>query len=232
MNERLDLLYGEDSFSYLSSKTVLVVGLGGVGGYAVEALVRCGISKLILVDYDCVTESNLNRQLIALSDTLGKAKTTCFKTRIQLINPNCCVDEKKIKVGLENVLELFDQEISFVLDACDDKEAKLALSKICQEKNIPYIMALGAGKRRNLKEVQITTLDKTKEDPLARKMRHLYRKQNLSLNIPVVCSKEVPQKSLEPSPVASSIFVPATCGLLAAQYIIEYFLSQKEKDVL
>lgn len=229
MQERLNLLYGEDNVKKLSSLTVLVVGLGGVGGYAVEALARSGIGKLILVDYDEVSASNCNRQIIALSSTLGKKKTECFRDRILAINPSCQVVLKTIKVTPSNIETLFLDSVDFVLDACDSRDAKIALAKYTEENKIPFLMALGAGNRTDASKVEITALDKTEGDPLARKMRTLFRKEKLNLKIPVVTSKELPKKQ-EGNVIASSIFVPATTGLFAAQFIIQTFLKANEKN--
>ena len=228
MNERLNLLYGEKNVAYLSSCTVLVVGLGGVGGYAVEALARCGVGKLILIDYDSITFSNLNRQIIALTTTIGKKKTDCFEERIRLINPNCQVIPISIKVTNDTVEECFHEKVDFVFDACDSTEAKLALAKITQAKKIPFLMALGVGNRRYGTEVTQSTLEKTSGDPLARKMRYLFKKEGLSMKIPVIYSKETP-KIQTSKIIASSIFVPAVSGLTAANYIIEYLLHSKNR---
>ncbi len=228
MKERLNLLYGEEAIADLASFTVLVVGVGGVGGMAVEALARSGIGKLILVDYDTVAASNINRQLIALTTTLNMDKVSCFAKRIQQINPTCKVVTKKMKVTSENIHVLFQEKIDFLLDACDDKTAKLALAKTSAQKKIPYLMALGAGNRKNAELVKITTLDKTVGDPLARRMRTLFKKEHLSMKIPVVYSTELPLKTSD-SVIASSMFVPATAGLFAANYIVNFLLDTKKE---
>ena len=228
MEERLKLLYGEEALRKFSSATVLIVGVGGVGGMATEALARSCIGRLILVDYDTVSFSNINRQIIALEETVGEDKVICFKKRIHAINPHCEVVTKKMKITDANVHELFQEDITFVLDACDDKTAKLALKKITEAKQIPFLMALGAGNRTNPSKVVVTTLDKTTGDPLARKMRTLFKKENLSLKTPVVYSQEIPIKP-KSTTIASSMFVPATAGLYAANYILEYIRTKKEK---
>ncbi len=230
MEERLSLLYGKENIQYLSHQTVLVIGVGGVGGSAVEALARSSIGTLILVDFDCVSSSNINRQIIALNSTIGKKKTECFQERIHEINPQCKVYSFPIKITSENISTFSKFPISFILDACDDTSAKLAIAKWAQTKKIPHLMALGAGNRVQPNKVEITTLAKTKEDALARKMRNLFRKEKLSLEIPVVCSKEKPIVHFS-SPIASSIFVPSTAGLFAANYIITFLLEQKEKNL-
>ncbi len=230
MKERLCLLYGKENVEYLSSMTVCIVGVGGVGGMALEALARTSIGTLILVDFDTVAPSNINRQLVALNSTIGKAKVACFEERIHAINPDCHVITIQEKLTEENIDILLNEPISFLLDACDDSRAKVALAKWCQKMKIPSIMALGAGNRKEVELVEITTLKKTSEDALARKMRTLFRKEGLSLDIPVVYSREKPIENTT-NTIASSIFTPATAGLYAANYIVKTLLDQKEKNL-
>ena len=223
---RSKLLLGDESINLLANSTVLVVGLGGVGGYVVESLARTNVGKLILVDYDNVDITNINRQLIALNSTVDKDKVDVFKARINDINPRCQVITHKIKIDSNNLEDIFDTTIDFVVDACDDKKAKKAIIDYCLLKNILLISAMGTGKRMDPSKLVITTLDKTYNDPLAKVMRGMVDKR-IQKKVKVCLSLEVPVKT-DGAVIASCVFVPATAGLLIGNYVINNLLKQKE----
>lgn len=217
MFDRLELLIGKENIEKISKINVLIVGIGGVGGTALEALVRSGVKNITIIDKDVISESNLNRQILSTRDSIGLYKVDVGINRCKSINPDVNITGLKINLDEKNVNEL--EYFDYIIDACDDINAKLALMQYANKNNINLISSMGTGKRLNPSNVIITRLDKTSNDPLAKKMRYEARKRGLKLNVPVVCSKEEPINN--DRIIASSIFVPSTAGLMLAYYIIE-----------
>ena len=217
MFDRLELLIGKENIEKISKINVLIVGIGGVCGTALEALVRSGVKNITIIDKDVFSESNLNRQILSTRDSIGLYKVDVGINRCKSINPDVNITGLKINLDEKNVNEL--EYFDYIIDACDDINAKLALMQYANKNNINLISSMGTGKRLNPSNVIITRLDKTSNDPLAKKMRYEARKRGLKLDIPVVCSKEEPINN--DRIIASSIFVPSTAGLMLAYYIIE-----------
>ena len=229
--ERLELLVGEAAVQRLKQACVLIVGIGGVGGYAAEALGRSGIGKLILVDADTVAPSNLNRQIIATLDTLNQSKTEVMAARIRSFAPDCEVTTIH-EFFNEQSESLFDQKMDYVIDAIDTLSSKLTLIEMAHRHGVPCISSLGMANRFDPTQLTVTTLDKTCNDPLARALRQLVRKRGFTAKIPVVWSKELPYtqnrlihaegKTLKQKyPPASTIFVPAAAGLSCASVVFQ-----------
>lgn len=234
MNEiytRVINLIGEEQFNIIRSKTVLIAGLGGVGGYALEALVRSGIGRVVIIDKDVIDITNLNRQIIATKNTIGQAKTDAFKKRIKEIDQSTEVVAIDEFISEDNLEEIFSYGIDYVIDAIDTMTSKISLWKYCQQHNIPFISSLGMARKIDPTQLKITTLAKTEYDPMAKALRSLARKNELSLNIPVVFTEERPlENSLNQKyNLGSMIFVPATAGLLAANYIILDIIDKQER---
>lgn len=217
MFERLELLIGKEALEKLSKVKILLVGVGGVGGTCLEALVRSGVQNITIVDGDNFQISNLNRQILATLCDIDNPKVDVAIKRMLSINNKLNITGKNIYLNEENISSL--DKVDFIIDACDDVKAKLSLMKYAEENNIHLISSMGTGKRLNPSDVIITRLDKTSNDPLAKKIRYEARKLGLNLKIPVVCSKE--DAISKDRVVASSIFVPSTAGLTIAHYIIE-----------
>lgn len=216
--DRLELLIGK-KIELMKSKTILVVGLGGVGGYALEALVRAGIGKLIIVDNDVVDITNLNRQIISLNSNIGKHKVDVAEERIKDINPNCEVVKINRFLTKENTKEIFDANIDYIVDACDTIEVKKELIRISIDKNIKLISSMGTGNKLDPSKLEITDIRKTSYDPIAKIIRKMIKDERINKKVMVVCSKEQAIKT--GSKVIGSIsFVPATAGLLCASYVI------------
>ena len=156
--ERLEYLIGEENVKSLADKCVLVIGLGGVGGYSVESLVRSGIGHLIIVDGDVVDETNLNRQIIATSSVIGKSKVELFNSRIKDINPDCVVTQINKFIDKDNIDEFFCYDIDFLVDACDSLDTKFLIIKNCLEKNIPFISSMGTGNRMDPSKFSIANI--------------------------------------------------------------------------
>ena len=226
--ERVINVLGQEKLSELQKAKVMIIGLGGVGSYAVESVGRSGVGNLVLVDYDNVEYSNLNRQIEALHSTIGKPKPESLKERMLDINPGASVKTYNLKVNEENLDLLFEEKPDYVIDAIDDMNAKIALWKRCQETETPYIASLGMARRMDPTKLTVTTLNKTTSDPMARKLRYLAKMAGLNLNIPVVWSSEEPLPLSENGVLGSMIFVPATAGLICGSECIKR-LAGKEK---
>ncbi|MCM1512636.1 MAG: tRNA threonylcarbamoyladenosine dehydratase [Oxalobacter formigenes] len=171
-------LYGEAAFLRFQQAHVCVTGIGGVGSWAAEALARSGIGRLTLIDPDRVAPSNVNRQILALENTLGLPKVDVLAERIGKINPFCCVLGKAVKVTPENAAVLFSQSaFDYVIDAIDDVFAKAALIVCCHEKGIPLITAGGAGGQMDPTKITVRDLSKTEQEPLLARVRRRLRQQ-------------------------------------------------------
>lgn len=235
--QRMELLIGEENLKKLKESTVMIVGVGGVGSYAAEALARSGVGKLVLVDGDTVAPSNLNRQIHAVFATIGKSKTEVMKERIESYRDDCTVIRKDMFYNEEANDQLFDVEVDFVIDAIDTMSSKLVLIKYCKEHNIPFISSMGMANRLDPTKVECCDLMKTSYDPVAKIMRNLVRKHHIKGKIPVVFSKEQPSVQTkvinengitrkQKMPPASSPFVPSAAGLAAASYAMNILLQK------
>lgn len=217
--DRTIKVLGIDKVNSFNDKVILVVGIGGVGGTALEALARSGFTKFILIDFDKVDESNLNRQILFLRKDIGKDKIDVAKEKLLEINPD--IEVKLIKEKIDtNSLKDLNEKIDFVIDAIDYVPGKLELIQFALNKNIPFISSLGMGNRIDPTKVSICKLNQTEGDPLARKIRYECRLLGLELSkINVVFSKEVPLiKSKTPG---SMMMVPSSAGLSIVRYVIE-----------
>ena len=237
--QRMELLIGEEQLRLWKSKCVMVVGVGGVGSYAAEALARSGIGTLILVDGDEVAPSNLNRQIHATFETIGKSKTEVMKERILSYRKDCTILTKDLFYKEEANEELFQNPVDFVVDAIDTMSSKLALIQYCKANGIPFISSMGMANRMDPTKVMITDLMKTTYDPVAKIMRNLVRKHHIKGKIPVIFSSEQPSVQTkivnedgvtrkQKMPPASSPFVPSAAGLAAAAYVFETLLQKGE----
>ena len=224
MFEREIKLIGEENLEKIKSKTVAVVGVGGVGGYAVESLVRAGISKLIIIEYDIVDITNLNRQIISLQSNIGKYKTDVIKERINNINPNCNVITINTKLNEDNLYLLFNEKPDYIIDACDTLKVKEMLILECKKRKIKLISSMGTGNKLNPELLKITDIRKTSYDPLAKKIRKFVVDNKIKGKVMVVSSVEQPKKV---EGVISSIsFVPPISGLLCTSYVINDILKE------
>ena len=224
MFEREIKLIGEENLEKIKSKTVAVVGVGGVGGYAVESLIRAGISKLIIIDYDIVDITNLNRQIISLQSNIGKYKTDVIKERINNINPDCNVITINTKLNEENLYLLFNEKPDYIIDACDTLKVKEMIILECKKRKIKLISSMGTGNKLNPELLKITDIRKTSYDPLAKKIRKFVVDNKIKGKVMVVSSVEQPKKV---EGVISSIsFVPPISGLLCTSYVINDILKE------
>ena len=219
---RISLLLGNEAIKKLQQSSVMVVGCGAVGSFAIEALARSGVGHIILIDFDNVEESNINRQLFALDSTIGKPKVEIAKTRIHDINPNIVVDTFNIFFDDKTNLDI---KPDFVIDAIDSVQSKIALYKWCQQNNIPFVSSMGAARKTDISKIKINKISKTIVCPLASKIRHLVRDERLK-DFPVVYSVE--QATPQPNggrEFGSMITVTGAFGLFLADFVIKKLIS-------
>ena len=223
--ERSLPLIGEDGVKKLNNSSVIVFGVGGVGSWCAEALVRCGVGKVTVVDGDTVSETNKNRQIIALSSTEGREKANVCGERLKDINPDCEVTSVNLFYSAETKDEIDLSEYDYIADCIDTVTSKLLLIKSAKELNIPIISSMGTGNRLDPSQITVTDIFKTSGDPLARIMRKELRARNVE-SLKVVCSLEEPGKCCEGrneitgrATPSSAVFVPATAGLRMAYEI-------------
>ena len=226
MLDRLELIV-KDKINDITNKTILIIGLGGVGSYAVESIVRSGIEKVIIVDSDKIDISNLNRQLMTLHSNIGRYKTDVIEERIKDINPKCTVIKHTKFINKENVYELFDEKIDYIIDACDTLEVKKELIKISVNKNIKLISSMGTANKLDPTRLKITDLSKTSYDPIAKILRSFVKKERINKKIMVVCSDETPIKTEK---LGSTSFVPSVAGLLCTSYINNDILKSEKNN--
>ena len=239
---RIQLNIGKDAMDTLYKSTVCVFGIGGVGGYTVEALARSGVKKFVLVDDDKVCMTNINRQIIATFDTIGKYKVDVMKERILRINPDAIVEVHKCFYLPENEADFDFSQYDYIVDAVDTVTAKIAIILNAKKNNVPVISAMGAGNKINPCMLEVSDIYKTKVDPLAKVMRLELKKRHIK-KLKVVYSKEKPMKPVEDMSIScrahcicpkgtrkcterrdipgSNAFVPSVAGLIIASEVIK-----------
>ena len=236
-------LYGEAALARFAAAHVCVVGVGGVGSWAVEALARSGIGRLTLIDLDNVAESNVNRQLPAITSEFGKAKVTSLHERILQINPACQVTEIEDFVTEENLAELFSQPFDFVIDAIDQVRVKAAMAAYFVANKQPFILSGGAGGQKNPALIQTADLSRVTHDPLLANLRYTLRKRHgfsrdtqQKMNVPCVfstenitppqlaeaCETDAAPQGLSCAGYGASMLVTASFGLYCAQAAIDH----------
>lgn len=228
MNEfnRLEKVIGKDNVSIMRNLRVLIVGVGGVGGMALEMLARMNVGKIIIIDYDNFEESNLNRQILCNRGNLNKSKVLEAQKRVANINEFCEVItyHQKLDAAFINNHEL---DADYIIDACDDVKAKVMLIKYAISNNVKIICSCGTGNRLHPEQLEISNVWKTTNDPLAKKLRHELRKANINFKLPVVCSRELPVIKTS-SGVGSCSLVPNAAGILLASYVVNDALKNGE----
>ena len=219
---RTELLFGTEAMEKLAAARVAVFGVGGVGGYVAEALARSGVGALDLIDNDTVTESNLNRQIIALRSTLGRYKTEVMRERILDINPQAKVEVHNCFYLPETAAEFDFREYDYVVDAIDTVTGKIGLVMQAQEAGTPIISSMGAGNKLDPTAFEVADIYKTSVCPLARVMRRELKSRGVK-SLKVVYSKEVVREPLikERKMPGSTAFVPSVAGLILAGEVIK-----------
>lgn len=237
--ERTELLLGARAVADLQNASVAVIGCGGVGGFAAEMLARAGIGRLIIVDNDIVSETNINRQLLAMTSTVGRAKSEVLKERLTDINPSIeviCVNEY---LNEENIPVLLGAEsvgkIDFLVDAIDTLSPKIALIQYCLSAGIPMVSSMGSGAKMDVTKVHIADISKTFQCPLAHMLRKRLHKLGIRSGFLAVFSEELPNRESlvleesrnKKSQVGSISFLPAVFGCACAQAAVQYIVSLK-----
>jgi len=190
---RTELLIGKDGLNKLKGSKIIVFGVGGVGSFTVEALVRAGVGTIVLVDDDTICLTNLNRQIHATYDTVGKVKVEAMKDRVLSINKACNVITHQVFVTKENIPEIISDDVDYVVDAIDTVSAKIALVEYCNQKGIKIICSMGTGNKFDPTQFKVADIYDTKVCPLAKVMRHELRKREIK-SLKVVYSEEMPTK--------------------------------------
>lgn len=238
---RTELAIGPEGLEIMKNSTVAVLGIGGVGAMAVEALARTGIGRIILIDKDAVDITNINRQLHALTTTIGQNKTDLMVDRVKLINPECEAIALNMFYTEETYEELFKYKLDYVIDASDTIIYKIHLIKECLARKIPLISSMGAANKMDPTRFQVADISKTTMDPIARVIRTKLRKEGIKKGVKVVFSTEKPVKPREDvteqivpanapdrrkakQPPASTSFVPPVVGLIMVSVTVRDLL--------
>ena len=217
MFDRLIKLIGKENFDKIQNTNVLLIGVGGVGSFTLETLVRNGFRNITVIDYDIIEESNLNRQLITDSSNIGKTKIDEAVKRAKLINPDININGINTKLDINNINDYING-YDYIIDACDDLDVKFELIKLSLNNNFKLIESMGTAKKLDPSKLSITTLEKTEYDPIAKILRKKCRDNKIySNNIKVVSSTETPMNIQEK---ATSSVVPSVAGILLASYVI------------
>jgi tRNA A37 threonylcarbamoyladenosine dehydratase len=238
---RCELAFGPEGLEKMKKAAVAVLGIGGVGSFTVEALARTGVGKLVLLDKDVVDITNINRQIHANLNTIGRPKTELMKERIASINPSCEVVTLNMFYNEETYEQLFAHRLDYIVDAMDTVSAKIHLIKEAKRRGIPIISSMGAANKMDPTRFVVEDISKTSYDPIAKVVRRELRKAGIAKGVKVVYSKEIPvtirtdvreQIVQDPNspirkvrqPPASNAFVPSVAGLIMASVVVRDLL--------
>ena len=221
MFNRIELLIGKDIIKLHNSK-ILLIGVGGVGGYVLECLVRSGIENITIIDPDDVEITNLNRQIISTEDTIGLSKVEVASKRSLKINSNCHITTIKDRLNEDNISNILNNNYDYVIDACDDVKAKIALIKYTKDHQIKLVSCMGTANKINPEKLSITALNKTYNDPLSKKIRTSLPKKYL--NTKVLWSSEIP---INKGSLGTFCAIPMVAGATISQYVINEILKNK-----
>lgn len=216
------MLINAEKFTKLQNSNILIVGVGGVGGYALEVLTRAGIGNFTIVDGDKVDITNINRQIIATHSTIGKCKVDVFTERMKDINPNVNIRPLNIRFNTDSCDLIFDRSYDYIIDAIDSVQDKLLLILTANQKNIDIISAMGAGNKTELVDFQIMDIFKTTNDKLAKKMRKLLKDNGIK-HLNVVSNNAVP-KQIEGNTIGSISYMPPLAGIKLGGYVINQLI--------
>ena len=229
MFERLELLIGKESLEKIKKSRILIVGIGGVGGSVATSLVRSGVQNIILIDFDVVDITNVNRQVVAYHSTIGLKKVDVMKKILLDINPSLIVKTYDIFLNKDNIKTILDEEKpTYIIDACDSKETKKSIILEAISRKIKFISSMGTGNKMNPSDLEIIDIRKTVNDPLARIFRKWVKDNKIKSKITVLSSRELPIKT--GNIVSSNSFVPTSAGLLITSYVIKDIINDDSKD--
>lgn len=214
--ERLEILIGKENIEKLKKLNIIIIGIGGVGGYTLESIIRSGVENITIVDGDIIEKSNINRQLIVTKENINKPKVEEWKKRINEINPDVKLKTINKFVNINDLKQILDK-YDYIIDACDDVKLKIDLIEYATKNNIKIISSMGTANKMDATKLNITTLDKTEYDPLAKVIRKELRKKRVSLNIKVVSSNEKPKNK---NGLGTNSYLPAVAGLLITNEVV------------
>ena len=226
MFERLERIIGKDKLDLIKSKRVLVIGLGGVGGMAVETLIRNGIEDIIIVDKDIIDITNKNRQVIALDSTINMNKTDAFEKRILDINSNVKVTKITDFIKDSNIEKIFSYKPDYIIDACDTISTKIMIIEECLKRNVRFISSMGMGKKLDISKLEITEISKTSYDKIAKVIRKRLRDDKVIGKVPVLSSKEQVIDTKEE--IGSYSPVTMSAGIILGDYIIKEIIKDND----
>lgn len=233
--ERTAMLAGEDGLRRLEEACVAVIGVGGVGGYAAEMIVRAGVGHLIILDSDTVSVTNKNRQLLALDSTVGRMKCDVLSERLKDINPALDLTVLKTYLDVDDVARVLGgYRIDYLVDAIDTLSPKMALIKYCMDNHIPHVSSMGAGAKTDATKVRIADISKSYNCPLAFVVRKRLRRMGIRKGFKVVFSEELPDRSAivecdernKKSQVGTISYMPAVFGCVCAQAVLTHLLEK------
>ncbi len=231
---RSEILIGPENLDKLRQSTVAIFGLGGVGGYAAEAVARAGVGTMIIADYDRVTPSNINRQLLSLSSTMGELKTDVASKRLKDINPRIKLTAISERLTPENISSFIpDSNYLYAVDAIDEIDSKTALIIELVKQSVPFISSMGAGSRLDSSKIRIDDISKTEYCPLARVMRKRLKMAGIENGVRCIYSTENLNRVMEPESgtgkrmQGSISFIPGIFGLMAAGIIINDIINSE-----
>ncbi len=219
---RTEMLLGKDKLKKIAQSHITIIGLGGVGGYTALMLARAGVSNFTLIDFDKVEESNLNRQVVATTKTIGRYKTEVLKEILLEINPDAQINIYTCRLEKDNIATLIDKNTSFCLDCIDKVEDKVALCAFCYFQNIPILSAMGAGNRVDIPDFKVMDIYKTTNDGLAKIMRKKLRERGVK-KLQVVATSSIPLKDV--GGVGSISYYPAMCGCVMSASVINSLIN-------
>jgi len=240
---RNELAIGQEGLDALKNSTVAVLGIGGVGSFAAEALARSGVGRIVMIDKDVVDITNVNRQIHALLSTVGQPKAELMRDRIRQINPECEAIALRMFYTEETYMKLFEYPLDYVVDASDTISYKIHLIKQCRGRKIPLVSSMGAANKMDPTRFQVADISKTSVDPMARVIRQKLRKEGITKGVKVVFSTEEPIKPRKEvtdkivpenapeirkaqQPPSSNAFVPSVAGLIAASVVVRDLLAK------
>jgi len=231
---RSEILIGAENITKLRESTVVLAGLGGVGGYAAEAIARSGVGSMIIADYDIVTPSNINRQILSLSSTMGEMKTSVSLKRLKDINPELDIITISERLTPENIKDLIpDKKFTYAIDAIDEIDSKISLIKELLQRKIQFVSSMGAGSRLDSSKIKVNDISKTEYCPLARIVRKKLKESGIYSGVRCIYSTENLNKIMEPESgtgkrmQGSISFIPGIFGLMAAGLIINDIINRE-----
>lgn len=222
MQSRTQIVIGSENVEKLKNSNIAILGVGGVGGYVAEMIARLGVENITIVDFDKISVSNLNRQIIALNSTIGKYKVEVLKSRILDINPKCNVVEVNSKISSQNVDKILNNNFDYVVDCIDDIPAKIAVVKYCKENKLKIVSSMGTGNRYKMPQFEVSDISKTSYDKLAKKLRKLLKDEGIT-SLDVIYTKEEIEKT---EALGSVVYYPLMCAGTIVSFVVNKIIEK------